>query len=35
MLRKGYCPKKEGHGVNNCKECQFHYDDCDGDEDED
>lgn len=32
MIRTGYCPKAEGHGVDKCPECQFYCDDCDGDE---
>jgi hypothetical protein len=34
MIRKGYCPKREGHGVDTCEECQFYGDDCDGDEED-
>ena len=34
MIRKNYCPKRSGHGIDACNECPFMGDDCDGDDDE-
>jgi len=29
MKRKN-CPKDLGEGITSCKECPYHFDDCDG-----
>ena len=31
MKRKN-CPKDKGEGITNCKECPYHFDTCDGEE---
>ena len=32
VMRKGYCPKSHGHGIDDCEDCMFYMDDCDGDD---
>ena len=34
MMKRKYCPKSEGHGVDTCDDCCYLGDDCDGEEEE-